>query len=122
LVKGLAKAGSVRSVGRVKRVNIDGTSLVTGSVVAERLTEYAEKVARMHTSSSVEIPVLESNGAVTNHTLLLTASSTLETVEIDGPADDEGDRFPTPEFTAIGGKAVPITTAEIPIVSLPFGD
>jgi hypothetical protein len=106
----------------VKRVNVDGLSLVTGTTVAEKLTEYAENVARMRTSSSVNIPVLEDNGAVTLHTLLLTASSTLETVDIDGPIEDESVRFPTPRFTAIGGKAVPITTEEIPIVSVPLPD
>ena len=106
----------------MKRVNVDGLSLVTGTVVAEKLTEYAENIARMRTSSSVDIPVLEENGAVTVHTLLLNASSTLETVDIDGPMDDETERFPAPRFTAIGGKAVPISTQEIPIVSLPLGD
>ena len=103
-------------------MNVDGLSLVTGTAIAEKLTEYAEKVARMRTSSSVNIPVLEENGAVTLHTLLLTGSSTLETVDIDGPIDDESVRFPTPTFTAIGGKAVPITTEEIPIVSVPLPD
>jgi hypothetical protein len=106
----------------VKRVTVDNVSLVTGTAVADSLTEYAEKVSRMQTSSSVEIPVLEDNGSVTVHTLLLTVATTLETVDVDGAVEDESERFPVPQFTAIGGKAVPITTAEIPIVSLPLGD
>jgi hypothetical protein len=97
----------------MKQVNYDGHSLVTGSAVADALVTYAANVARMDTSTTVEIPVLEEGGQVGTHTLLLNTATALEVRPADdsAPAEDteaEAERFPVPKFTPVGGKAIPI--------------
>ncbi|HEY1530010.1 MAG TPA: hypothetical protein VGF80_04290 [Galbitalea sp.] len=106
----------------MKRINYDGQSLVSGSAVVSSLVEYAQAVARMDSSATVEIPVLEDNGTVAMHTLLLTAATSLETFDIDGGHADEDDRFPVPDFAGVGGKATPISDQEISTISLPIPD
>jgi hypothetical protein len=93
----------------MKQVNYDGHSLVTGSAVADALVTYAANVARMDTSTTVEIPVLEEGGQVGTHTLLLTTATALEVRPADDTdAEAEAERFPVPKFTPVGGKAIPI--------------
>jgi len=104
----------------MKRIHYDGQSMVTGSEVATALATYAESVARMGASSTVQIPVLEENGSVLTHSLLLTAATALETFDIDGEPTDESERFPVPKFAPIGGAAAAITTDEIDSISIPI--
>ena len=106
----------------MKRINCDGQTLVTGTAVASALVEYAHAVARMSSSATVEIPVLEDNGTIALHTLLLSAATSLETLDIDGGNDREDEQFPVPEFTGVGGKATAISTDDIPSISLPISD
>jgi hypothetical protein len=103
----------------MKQVNYDGHSLVTGSAVADALVAYAANVARMDTSTTVEIPVLEDGGQVGTHTLLLNTATSLEVRPADdsapgedADADAEAERFPVPKFTPVGGKAIPIPPEE----------
>lgn len=106
----------------MKRLNFDGQSLVTGTEVADALTDYAETVARMNTSAIVDIPILEENGTIATHTLLLNSATALETFDIDGNLEEEADRFPVPPLPSIGGKAIPVSTGEISGISLPMDD
>lgn len=97
----------------MKRVNYDGQGLVTGDAVAEALGDYAAAVARMDAGTTVEIPVLEPDGSVSIHTLLLTSATSLAVEPYDGPSypsvvESEDSRFPVPEFRPIGGKAVTV--------------
>lgn len=108
----------------MKRVNYDGHSLVTGKAAAQALVRYAESAARMGGSATVHLPTLKENGDIADHTLLLTASTALETFDIDGddPDDDEADRFPIPEAPAIGGEARAISEDEITDIAAPIPD
>jgi hypothetical protein len=106
----------------MKRINYDGQSLVSGSAVATSLVDYARAVARMNSTATIEIPVLEDNGRVAVHTLMLTVATSLETFDIDGENDDEDERFPVPDFTGVGGKATAISDDEISTISVPIAD
>ena len=98
---------------RMKRVTHAGGSIVTGSAVADALLDYATQIDRWAKSVAVEIPVLEDDGTVNVHTILLGSASVLVTSEIDGPVDvaEEG-RFPMPVFPALGAVAVPMSQTE----------
>jgi hypothetical protein len=106
----------------VKRINYDGQSLVSGTAVATALVDYAEAVARMNSSASVDIPVLENNGTIATHTVLLNAATSLETFDIDGDDENEERRFPVPEFSGVGGTATAVSADEVATISVPIPD
>jgi hypothetical protein len=112
----------------MKQVHYDGHTLVTGSAVADALVSYAANVARMTTSTVVEIPVLEEDGEVGSHTLLLNTGTALEVRRAEGgPVDDaeaaaEAERFPVPKFTPVGGRAVAIPPGEEDAIRPPITD
>ena len=106
----------------MKRLNYDGQSLVTGTAVAQAIIEYAGNVARMGTSMTVEIPVLEANGTIGRHALLLNQATALETFDVDGDLEDESNRFPVPEFTGVGGKAIPVSGDGLADISVPIAE
>lgn len=108
----------------MKRISFDGRHFVTGSSVADALAEYAVVVARMNTGASVDIPVMEENGLVNQHTFVLNGSNSIEILDIDGDLseDDEDDRFPLPKFTPIGGKAVAVDADDIATISVPIAE
>jgi len=93
----------------MKRIAYAGQAYSTGTEVAEALTEFATVVSRVGTSVAVEIPVQEDNGTVGYRTFLLNSTTQFVLDDIDGVRSeaDELDRFPVPEFPAIGGKAEP---------------
>ena len=86
---------------------------MTASGVAEALLVYAQAVASHHGSASVVIPVLEANGAVSEHTLLLGPATSLDIVDVDGFAAIEDD-FEMPRFPPISPSAGPLTGVDIP--------
>jgi hypothetical protein len=100
----------------MKRVNYDGQTLVTGDAVADALAEYSVAVTRMAAGTTVDVPVLEPDGGITVHTLLLTAATSLEVEPFEwqrGPGDrSEEEQFPLPEFEPIGGKAEPVSAED----------
>jgi hypothetical protein len=101
----------------MKRVNYDGQTLVTGDAVAEALARYSMAVTRMEAGTTVEVPVLEPDGSIRKHTLLLTTATSLEVEPFERapePADTELElrRFPVPEFEPVGGKGVPVAPEE----------
>jgi len=106
----------------MKRINYDGQSLVSGSAVAEALLTFAETVARRGASATATIPVLEDNGSVLNHSLLLTAATALETFDIDGGDDNEAERFPVPKFPSLGGKVVAVGDDDAAGITPPIED
>jgi hypothetical protein len=129
----LTHCGALSTIDVMKQVNYDGHSLVTGSAVADALVSYAANVARMTTSTVVEIPVLEEGGEVGSHTLLLNSGTALEIVQADdGPTSDDGaaaadaareaERFPVPKFQSVGGKAVAIPPEEEDTIRPPITD
>jgi hypothetical protein len=96
----------------MQRIMYDGTSLVTSELVAAAVMSFATDVVRLGTSAAVEVPVLESNGTVLTHTILLGPATQLEVVDIDGEASaiDEAE-FPMPEFPILITRAAPVHTA-----------
>ena len=87
----------------MKRINFAGTSLMTGNAVADALLNFA---THLDSSVTVDIPVLESNGVVEPHTLLLGPATQLSVVDADGVQPNEAELFPVPEFPPVGGIAV----------------
>ncbi|MEO7123387.1 MAG: hypothetical protein ABI400_09790, partial [Lacisediminihabitans sp.] len=110
--------------GPMKRISFDGRPFVTGGAVADALAEYAVAVARMNSGATVDIPVLEENGLVVQHTFVLNGSNAIEILDVDGivPDGDEETRFPIPEFTPIGGKAVAVSADDVDSISVPIAE
>ena len=96
----------------MKRVTHAGGSIVTGSAVADALLEYATQMERWAKSVTVDIPVLEDDGEITVHTILLGSVSALVTSEADDLADgSEDELFPMPDFPVLSTVAVPVPHA-----------
>jgi hypothetical protein len=106
----------------MKQITYNGEPLVTGTQVSDALVHYVTHVAATATAVAIDIPVLESNGTVQKHTLILSVATQLKVVDVDGStADEDGDQFPVPEFPPIGGQGTAVAPAEIE-VDAPFID
>jgi hypothetical protein len=93
--------------GFMKRITNAGENLITSNEIAERLVSYAVRVSQLGTSSAVRIPVLESNGTVAQHTLVINAATQLDIVDVDGiTAGSETDRFGEAEFPPLETRPV----------------
>lgn len=92
----------------MKRITYAGGSLITGSAVTEALLTFATGVAGDAGSVAVEIPVLESDGTTTTHTLLLGPGTQLDVSDADplSAEDEEARLFPVPDLPQIGIVAV----------------
>ena len=98
----------------MKQITYNGEPLVTGSQVSKSLVNYVTNVASMTAAVAVEVPVLESNGTVQNHTLILSAATQLKVVDVDGSTEaDESVRFPVPEYPPVGGQAYAVPKKDI---------
>jgi hypothetical protein len=96
----------------MKRITHAAENLITSNDIAERLVAYAVRVSQLNTSRAVTIPVLESNGTVADHTLVINAASQFDVVDVDGLIDGiETDRFGEPDFPSLGSR--PITQASV---------
>jgi hypothetical protein len=92
---------------RVKRIIYAGESLVTSSRIADALLDYARRVVLARTSVAVHIPVLEDNGTVEEHTLLLGPATQIGSRGVTGlSAKEEGERFPAPAFPPLGDRPI----------------
>ncbi|MET0956189.1 MAG: hypothetical protein ABWY68_09580 [Cryobacterium sp.] len=89
----------------MKRITYNGEPLVTGTGVTDALVHYVTHVAGMAAAVAVDIPVLELNGTVKAHTLILSNATQLTVKDVDGVTDDESAKFPVPELPPVGGKA-----------------
>ncbi len=81
----------------MKRISFGFETLITSDKVAAALVKYAAQVVRHGTSEAVDLPVLESNGEVTIHTILLGPATQLAVADVDGARADNPD-FPVPTF------------------------
>lgn len=92
----------------MKRISFGFETLITGNEVADALVQYAAEVVRHGASEPVELPVLEGNGEVTMHTILLGPATQLAVADIDGAHADNPD-FVVPTFPPlhpVGAKPV----------------
>lgn len=89
----------------MKRITYSGASIVTGNAITAALLEYTTTVADAENSVTVDIPVLEDNGEISVHTLLLNAASQFDVVDVDVDGlteEQEAERFPVPELPRVG--------------------
>jgi hypothetical protein len=100
----------------MKSITFASGTLVTSGAVAAALIEFVAQMTSTDSSVAVDIPVLEANGTITKHTILVSPSMQFDIVDIDGesgPYSEEGS-FPAPEMpsTALMVAVVPAETAE----------
>lgn len=92
----------------MKQVTFAGGSIITGSDIADALLRLVGDLPLTGSSVSVDIPVLESNGKTTTHTLLLAPGVVLDVADVDGIDDEEErERFPVPALPPRGMVAQP---------------
>jgi hypothetical protein len=90
----------------MKRITYADENLITTNAIADQLVDYAVRVSQLRTSSAVSIPVLESNGLVVAHTLVINSASQIDVVDVDGHTDGtEDERFGAAVFPPIGVRA-----------------
>lgn len=65
--------------GIMKRINIAGTSLVTGSALADAVLAYWMSLARLHRLDTTEIPFVDHDGSRQRARLVLSADSPIWT-------------------------------------------
>jgi hypothetical protein len=70
------------------RIHYAGNSILTGSAIAAALLEYAEALARVGTSATVDIPTREEDGSIGRSKLLVGPASQLIS-DAEESTDDE---------------------------------
>lgn len=98
----------------MKQITYNGEPLVTGTQVSNALVHYVTHVATTTAAVAIDVPVLETNGTVQMHTLILSVSTQLKVVDVDGlTVREEAERFPVPHFPPIGGQAYAVAPQDI---------
>ena len=98
----------------MKQITYNGEPLVTGTQVSNALVHYVTHVAATTSAVAIDVPVLETNGTVQMHTLILSVSTQLKVVDVDGlTVREEAERFPVPRFPPIGGQAYAVAPQDI---------
>ena len=82
----------------MKSITLASGTLVTCDDVAASLLDYMARVSPTAKSVSVDIPVLETDGSVSTHTIVLNAAVSLDVANAGDEAGDETERFPVPSF------------------------
>ena len=93
------------------RIHYAGDSILTGSAIAAALLEYAEALARVGTSATVDIPTREEDGSIGRSKLLVGPASQLisdaEESTDDEIVDDELVAYFTREAARLKGPSGP---------------
>lgn len=96
----------------MRRITYDGSYLVTSAEVAGAVMDYATEVVRLGASASVQLPVLEANGSIVTHSILIGPATQLELVDIDGAAGAVSeDAFVMPVFPPLMTRGAPVHNA-----------
>ncbi|BDZ48045.1 hypothetical protein GCM10025867_02860 [Frondihabitans sucicola] len=92
----------------MKRISYDGLTLVTGSDTADALVRYAATAFSRGDAVNVDLPVLEADGFVREHTVVIGPAGGLDVVDVDVRADETRE-FPVPVFPVLrrAGRALP---------------
>ncbi|MEO6942337.1 MAG: hypothetical protein ABI238_02550 [Terrimesophilobacter sp.] len=83
----------------MKRISYAGGTLETSDAVTQALLDYITSVAQSDMNISVDIPVRESSGNVTSHSIILGPGTQLDVTDsADAGSGDEAIDFPVPDF------------------------
>ena len=83
----------------MKKITYAGATIITGNLVAAALVEYLTQLPNDAVMVSVDIPVQESNGTITTHTILLGPGTQFDIADIDGRTKEQEDAlFAAPVF------------------------
>lgn len=105
----------------MKRITYSGGSIVTGDAITTALLDYTTSVASAENSITVDVTVLEDDGEISVHTLLLSPASQFDIADADGmSAEEEARRFPVPEFPQIGIVGVVETNGDAERIARDF--
>ena len=95
----------------MKTISYAGGTIVTGDAVAQALLDYVTSVAQSEPNVTVDIPVREEDGTVTQHSIVLGPGTQLDVADADSlDNEDEPKVFPVPEI----GPAVELADSEPP--------
>jgi len=81
----------------VRAIHYAGEDLLTGTLIADAVLEYAQALAETEGSATVEIPVIGTGGQAVASTFLLGPSSQLIAVELP---EFEGEELTDPELVS----------------------
>jgi hypothetical protein len=87
----------------MKSITFASGTLITGSAVASALLDYVSQMSANNNTATVDIPVLEPNGTIATHTIVVSSSIQFDVSDADGESNpfDEDARFPVPEFPSL---------------------
>lgn len=71
------------------RIHYAGASVVTGTEIARALLDYAQALAQAETSDTVDIPVLQDDGATGRWEVLVGPASQVASESLDGDGHDD---------------------------------
>jgi hypothetical protein len=98
----------------MKRLTFAGHTLITGDRVVAALLDYAQQVSGAANNAVVDIPVLEPDGSVRTHTLVLGATMEFDISEADGHVNSlvDEDQFFIPHMPPVGGQRAETSSAD----------
>lgn len=84
----------------MKSITFASGTLITGNAVAAALLEYVSQMSSSSNAATVDLSVLEANGTVSTHTIVVSSSIQFDVAEADGASGPfvEDDSFPVPDF------------------------
>ncbi len=83
----------------MKRISYAGGTIETSDAVAQAMLDYVTNVEQAETNVTVDIPVRESDGTVSRHSVVLGPGTQLDVADADAVWNgDEAKDFPVPEF------------------------
>jgi hypothetical protein len=83
----------------MKSIRFASGTLITSSAVVAALIDYVSRMSTTDNSVPVDIPVLETNGTIATHTVLVSSTVHFDVVDVDGDsgfADESA--FPKPQM------------------------
>jgi len=99
----------------MKSIRFASGALITSTAVVEALIDYVSRMSTTDNSVPVEIPVLEPNGTIVVHTVLVSSTMHFDVVDVDGDSGsaDEAD-FPEPKMPPLAAMVAvtPPATAD----------
>ncbi|WP_104131118.1 hypothetical protein [Cryobacterium sp. M91] len=87
----------------MKRITYSDGSILTSNAITTALLRYITSVPGTDNSVTVDVTVLGENDETCMHTLVLSAASQFDVVDVEGVTEEEEvARFPVPEMPVVG--------------------